>query len=514
MSLIGPPLDGAVDIVDLIAKGLHRSPEETALVCAKTRWTWEQLDSAANRLAGNLLALGLEPGERLATLMPNRVALLVLYLACFRAGLVVTPLNYRYTSREIDHALEVSDAGLLFSHIDREADWAASRRVGQLRRGIVTYGGPLGAGTRYEDLVEKEPPPVSFPTRDPSEPAAIFFTSGSTGPAKGVTHTVASIGWMLAGAAAAFELTPDDVVLPGSSMSHLGSFVWALAGLAAGVRVVVARTFDAHEILPLLQTERPTVVCMIPAALLRLVREHDATHDDFASIRLFRCGSDKVPAELEAEFERLTGHKIDEGYGMTEVGLATLNPPSGLIKSGSVGRPVPGFALVVRGENGVDVPIDAPGQLFMKTPSLTAGYWNDPAATAEAISDGWINSADVMKVDEDGYLWFCGRKKQIIVHDGSNIFPQEVEDALLEHPVVENAAVIGIHDLLHGEIVRAYVALREGAAPVTSSELIAFARERIGYKAPEEIVFLDEIPLNPTGKVDRVALKKQASAHH
>ncbi len=148
MALIGSALDGAVDIVDLIAKGLHRSPDETALVSAKTCWTWGQLESAANRLAGNLLALGLEPGERLATLMPNRVALLVLYLACFRAGLVVTPLNYRYTPREIDHALEVSDAALLFSQTEREADWAASRLVGRLRRGIVTYGGPTGAGTR------------------------------------------------------------------------------------------------------------------------------------------------------------------------------------------------------------------------------------------------------------------------------------------------------------------------------------------------------------------------------
>jgi acyl-CoA synthetase (AMP-forming)/AMP-acid ligase II len=297
-------------------------------------------------------------------------------------------------------------------------------------------------------------------------------------------------------------------------MSHVGSFIWALAGLSRGARVVVARTFDSHEILPLLRAERPTVVCMIPAALLKLVREHGATREDFASIRLCRSGSDKVPAELEAEFERLTGHKIDEGYGMTEVGLATLNPPTGLIKIGSVGRAIGGFELSVRDESGAEVAQDEPGQLYMQTPARMLGYWNDPDATAKTMQGDWLDSGDIMKFDADGYLWFCGRKKQIIVHDGSNIFPQEVEEALLEHPAVENTGVIGVHDLMHGENVRAYVSIREGAERPKVQELIDFARERVGYKAPEEIEFLEEIPLNPTGKVDRVSLKARASAHH
>jgi long-chain acyl-CoA synthetase len=514
MPLSGPPLDQPVDITDLLSVGLDRYPDAAALVSAEMRWTWRELETIANRLAANLLALGLEPGARVATLMPNRTALLIFYLACFRAGLVVTPLNYRYTPREIDHALEVSGAAALLSHVERETDWQASRLAGALPRGIIMYGGGRGLAPRYDALIDSGPSDISFPARDPAEPAAIFFTSGSTGPAKGVTHSVASLGWMLAGAASAFELTAEDIVLPGSSMSHVGSFVWALAGLSDGARVVVARTFDGDEILPLLRAERPTVMCMIPAALLKLVREHGATSEDFASLRLCRCGSDKVPAELEAEFERLTGHKIDEGYGMTEVGLATLNPPSGIIKIGSVGRPIAGFEMSVRGDGGGELAPETPGQLHMRTPARMIGYWNDPDATAKTVRDGWLDSGDIMKVDSEGYLWFCGRKKQIIVHDGSNIFPQEVEEALLEHPAVENAGVIGIHDLMHGENVRAYVALREGVERPKVQELIDFARERVGYKAPEEIEFLDDIPLNPTGKVDRGALKVRAAAHH
>ena len=161
---------------------------------------------------------------------------------------------------------------------------------------------------------------------------------------------------------------------------------------------------------------------------------------------------------------------------------------------------------------GSELPAGANGRLWIRLPTNCIGYWSNPAATAEAIHDGWLDTGDVMRVDEDGYLWFAGRQKQIIVHDGSNFPPQGVEEALLAHPAVASAGVIGIHDLRHGETVRAYVALAAGALAPREAELIAFARERVGYKAPEHVVFLDEIPLTPVGKVDRTALKHRAEA--
>ena len=514
MPFAGPPLDYSVDIQNLLEAGLRRHPDQTALVSAEMQWTWRELDAVANRLGAQWLTMGLKPGDRVASLMPNRTALLIYYLACFKTGLVAVPLNYRYMNRQIDYAIGISGASMLLAHAEREADWLASEQAGRMRHGVITYGGPAGSGLRYEDLIADGPTELDLAPRDPSEPAAIFFTSGSTGQPKGVVHTVDSLGWMFACAAEAFELTADDIVLPGSSISHLGSFMWAHAGLGKGVKVVVARSFEGDEILPLLRSQRPTVLCMIPAALMRLVRDHGATREDFASIRLCRCGSDKVPAELEAEFEALTGHAIDEGYGMSEVGLATLNPPSGRIKLGSVGVPTPGFVMSVRDDDGVEVPVDTPGKLFMKTRSLAAGYWENPEETAVTFQDGWIDSGDMMRVDADGYLWFCGRKKQIIVHDGSNIYPQEVEDALLEHPAIGNAGVVGVHDLLHGEVVRAYLSLRDDAEQPLDQEIIDFARARIGYKAPEQVAFLDQMPLNPTGKIDRVLLKTMAAERH
>jgi long-chain acyl-CoA synthetase len=511
MPLEGPLLNAPVDLRDLLRVGLDTDPDAVAVVSATDQTTWRELDVASDRLARNYVALGLEGGDRIASLVPNRILLLVHYLACFRAGLVATPLNYRYAHPEIDHALEVSGARAIVAHAERADDLADTALAGGLLQ--IGLEGSLGDGPTLEQLVVHDPGPVAFAPTRTSDPAAIFFTSGSTGPAKGVTHSLDSLGWMVASAVDGFELTDADTFLPGSSMSHVGSFLWALASFSIGAHVVVARTFDAGEILPLLRAHRPTILAMIPAALTALVRDHDVTAEDFASLRLARAGADKVSLELEHEFQALSGLLIDEGYGMTEVGLATLNPPRGPIKQGSIGRPVGGFAICVRDDERCECGNGTVGRVWIRTLSQTIGYWDNPEATAQILRDGWLDSGDLARADDDGYLWFFGRKKQIIVHDGSNISPGEVEEAIAEHPGVALVGVVGIHDEVHGENVRAYVTVQDGVERPTSHDLVEFARERIGYKAPEEVVFLDEMPVNPTGKLDRVALKAMAVDH-
>ena len=329
-----------------------------------------------------------------------------------------------------------------------------------------------------------------------------------------MTHSRETLRWMVASAAKALDLGPSDVFLPASSMSHIGSFLWTLAALSAGAEVVVVRSTDAHEVLPLLRDRRPTVMSMIPAALSALIHDHDVEPGDFSSLRLCRSGADKVSTELLAEFAEVAGFPIDEGYGMTEVGLATMNPPSGQIKQGSIGPPVCGFRIELRSEGGDPIDSGEIGKIWIRSPSRMVGYWEAPEATAEVVIDDWLDSGDLARADDDGYLWFFGRKKQVIVHDGSNISPYEVEGALVEHPSVALAGAVGVHDEVHGENVRAYVTLEDGADEAPSrADLIVWCRERIGYKAPDEIVFLDEMPLNPTGKIDRVGLKRMAEDH-
>jgi len=517
MPITGPPLEKPVLLADILKIGLESNPDAPAIVSSDRSWTWRELDAASRRLAANLLSLGLKPGDRAASLMPNRTDLVIYYLACFKAGLVATPLNYRYQAPEIDHALEVTGASILLAHAERDADLALSKLAGQLPLGHITYGTEDDGSQdnrhpTFEELLQTEPTAMDLPRPAADAPAFIFFTSGSTGKPKGVTHTHETFGWMLASAIAGFEFVPEDIFLPASSISHIGASLFSLAGLAAGIRIDVAHAIIGEEVLALLANTRPTLLCMLPAALFALVRDHGADHEHFHSLRVCFAGGDKVSAELEREFVELAGIEIDETYGMSEIGLATINPVSGRNKVGSIGRLAPGFAASIRDEQGRELPVDTDGRLWIQSRSNTIGYWNRPDATAETIVDGWLDTGDVVRVDEEDYLWFDGRQKQIIIHDGSNICPQEVEDSLVEHPAIENAGVVGIHDPVHGESVRGYVTLTANTKRPTVAELITFSRAHVGYKAPEEIVVLDEMPLNATGKIDRASLKRMAES--
>ncbi len=514
MPLYGTPLDDPTAIADLLKLGLETKADEDVVSSLELSLTWGELDNASSRLAKNYLAHGLKPGDRIASLMPNRAQLYIHYLACMKAGLIAVPLNYRYMSPEIDHALRVSGAKTLLTHNERFEDLKLSEQVNRLPLGTITHGAQDREGISLEELVTRESVEIQLPDHDPNSPAFIFFTSGSTGPAKGVTHTFESLRWMMGSAAAAFEFVAGDVLLPGSSISHLGGFLFSLAAISKGAKVLVARSFDPNEIIPLLRNHKPTVLCMIPAALFRVIRDHGANRDDFSSLRMCRAGADTVPLELEKEYMDLTGHPIDEGYGSSEMGIATLNPPSGLIKVGSIGIPTPGFVLSLKDDNGHEVAPGVDGNAWAKTNSIMACYWENPDATDEVKVDGWFDTGDVLRADEEGYLQFRSRKKQIIVHDGSNICPEEVEEALLEHQAVELAGVVGIHDVMHGENVRAFVTIREEVEPPSIVELIRFARSRIGYKAPEDIVIIKEMPVNPTGKIDRIRLKRLAEEEH
>lgn len=511
MPIAGQPLEHPVALPRLLEIGLRMKPDEVALVSLRARWTWAELDRVSRSLAAHYLALGLKPGDRFASLLPNRVELIIHYLACIRAGLVATPLNYRYQAPEIDHALEVSGAVIILAHAERDDDLAKSKLAGKLPLGRISFAASDGPKPSLENLLTTEPATIpDLPEPPADSPVFIYFTSGSTGKPKGVTHTHATLGWMVASAVAGLELTPEDIFLPGCSASHIGASLMSLAGLAAGARVDVARTFDGPELLPLLRATRPSVLCMLPSALFGLVRDHGAAQDDFHSLRLCISGGDKVSGELEREFTALAGFEVDETYGMTEIGIATMNPPSGPNCIGSIGRLSPGFAASVRDDDGRELPAGAEGRMWIKSPSNMVGYWRHPNATAETLVDGWVDTGDIVSIDADGYVWFRGRKKQIIIHDGSNICPQEVEDSLLEHEAVESAGVIGVHDVIHGENVRAYITWRPNVPRPTMTDLIRFSRARVGYKAPDEISVLDEMPINATGKVDRVALKQLA----
>src|SRR4051812_24728741 len=310
MPIAGLPLEQPIDLSQLLETGLRTKPDEPALVSLERKWTWRELDRASRRLAGHYLCLGLKPGDRVASLLPNRGALLVHYLACFKAGLVATPLNYRYQAPEIDHALDVSGASVLVAHAERQDVLAASAQVPRLRLGCIRYGAQGGPDRQLEDLMQTDGPTLDIPPPRPEAPVFIFFTSGSTGKPKGVTHSHDTFGWMVASAIDGLGITPADVFLPATSASHVAASSLSFAGLAAGACVAIARTFGSDELLPLLRRARPSLLCTLPVPLFNLVRDQTSTREDFESIRRCVSGGDKISAELEQEYTALAGHAI------------------------------------------------------------------------------------------------------------------------------------------------------------------------------------------------------------
>ncbi|WP_170416422.1 class I adenylate-forming enzyme family protein [Ruegeria atlantica] len=508
MPISGPELEGPAPLHDLLGHAASDMHDDTALVSGISVWTWQPLKQQIETLAAHMLALGLQPGDRVASLVPNCGELLVHYLACLKAGLVVVPLNYRYTATNIDYALKVSEAQIMLFHAERFEDLEASEQAHQLSLGRNSVGGPVQGARSFEELMHLDPPAAMMPEPDLNALAFIFFTSGSTGTPKGVMHSIRSFGAITASFAQAMCLTNEDVVFPGGSISHVGGLSTAFAGLLVRAPVILDRRFDGDVVLPLLRKWRPTVLVALPAALIALQQDHNAKRADFSSLRLCITGGDKFPVNLEKGFSSLTGLEIKETYGLTEAADCLFDPPNKETKPGSVGIVCPGFSMSVRDSDGNEV---EEGDLWLSGDPMFLGYWKDPKATAEAVQDGCFNTEDIMRVDADGYFWFVGRTKQIIVHDGSNIAPQEVEEAVMAHPAIELAGVVGVHDTVHGENVWAYASVKDGVATPRSKDVVDLARKKIGYKAPEVVIFLDRIPLNATGKVDRLALKKLAA---
>ncbi len=510
MPISGPDLDAPADLADLLRRGLDSAPDAPALIAGDAQWTWRALHDASERLARHYVGIGLTPGDRIASLLPNRAELVVHYLACIRAGLVAMPLNYRYMPPEIDHALGVAEPTALLVHAERGADVADSQMAAHLPLGTITFGRPTQTGRHLETLLAEPALDTALPDLNLDAPAFVLFTSGSVGKPRGVTHSLNSLGAIVASIAQAMELTGEDVLLPGSSLSHVGSLKQVFAGLWVGARTVIARTFDTGELLALMRQTQPTAAFLLPAALFALVRDHRAQPDDFGSLRLVMSSGDVIAVELEREFEALAGMQIVGAYGMTEAGTSHANPSGSRNRLGSVGTNNPGYTSSLQDDAGLEVAIGAEGRHWIRSPGVMLGYWDDNETTRQVLRDGWFDTGDLMRTDADGYFWFCGRRKQIIVHDGSNINPQEVEAAIQAHPAVAVAGVVGVRNPMHGENVWAFVTLKDGAHRPSSDEIIGFARERIGYKAPEAVVFLDALPLNATGKLDRAVLQKTA----
>jgi long-chain acyl-CoA synthetase len=486
-----------MDLGTALRHSAGKTPQKPAVICGDQLISYEALDRSTDTLARWLLRLGLESGDRVAIHWCNSLEVVNLYFACFKADLIAVPVNNRLKSSEIAYILEHSKAKLCFSQPELAPLCEAVRPDCPDLRHIYSTLPPL-ATTESKD--------IALPEVSPERVAAILYTSGTTARPKGVMHTHVS----LTGATELMILLGLDethTVLAVTQLVHIAALACGLLpGIACGGTVVLLPAFDAAQALDLMERWRCTYFLILPAMLRFVVEEQGRSPRDVSSIRLCLAGGDTVPVTLQERFQALFGIPVREIFGMTETVPITCIR-EGAPRVGSVGPALDLVDARVADPTGDVVPDGKIGELQVQSPANCVGYWADPQATASTFNDGWLRTGDLVKRDADGYFWFHGRVKQIIVRGGSNISPQEVEEALYHHPSVLEAGVIGMPDPVHGEKVIAFVALREGLT-ASEQELRDLVRSRIAdYKTPERILFLPALPKGLSGKVQRRDLR-------
>jgi long-chain acyl-CoA synthetase len=455
----------------------------------------------------NLLAAGAEPGDRIAVHLLNGPDAALSYVGCLKAGCIVVPVNTRLKGREIDYILRHSGSAFYIGQPDLYADISGScPAIRGLQRYLTAAATDTGISS-FDDFVRQPGRSASLPAIGMEQTAAILYTSGTTAHPKGVVHSHQSL-LQTARAMREMELDEDQVVLVISSMAHMIGFAMLfLPALVNGATTVITRPFEVESSLDAYARWKCTYTMGLPVILESLLEAQKAAPRDVSSGRFYFCGGDSASPALQEAF-RGRFAPICEIYGCTEIAPASWNRP-GNVRVGSIGRAGDEVAFRIVDVDGSDVESGTVGEIWVRGPHLMTGYWQDARLP---VGDGWFHTGDLARCDGDGFYWFAGRKKEIIVRGGSNISPQEVEAVLYEHPAVAEAGVVGRPDSFWGETVVAHVALRPGHR-LDEAELIAFARERLAdYKTPETVVFHSDLPKSPAGKIQRRALREAERA--
>jgi long-chain acyl-CoA synthetase len=465
--------------------------------------------SRACRLAGGLADLGIAPGERVVVSMANCPEVSMVYQAVWRAGAVVTPATFLLTTPDLRHVIADSQAVAVITtpdFVDRVRE--AVDGLDSVRHVISTSVGSYSDGVvALARLEEADEAPIV--ERADDELAALLYTGGTTGRAKGVMLTHANL-WFTGGAVQKAAHVPGVsrslMTLP---LSHSYGILVTLSGWHTPELpfTVLLRWFDPRMFLELIAEQRVQTSAVVPS-MLHLLLAEPLEEFDLSSLVYLGCGAAPLAPQTAAEIERrIPGVTVRQGYGLTETAALIATNPVGNEKRGSVGVPIPGAEVRIVDEEDRSVAVGVVGEICCRSPAVMRGYWNSPEATAETIRDGWLHTGDIGYLDEDGYLFIVDRKKDVIIRGGFNVYPRDVEDALLEHPAVVGAGVVGRPDDRHGEEVVAFVSL-DSPDSVSAEELVGWGRERIGgYKYPREVHIVDAIPLTAVGKLDRKALR-------
>ena len=469
--------------------------------------TWQssgELAARARRAAAGFVALGVRPGDRVVLFMANCPEVGLTYSALWRAGAVATPVLFLLTDEELRHVLADSGAVAIVTtpeFLPKILGCADGLPV-------VVVDGDGGTAT-FAELESGDE--LAIVDRQPEDLAALLYTGGTTGRSKGVALTHQGLDAAgAAGFAAGYKPGRTVGLLP-LPLAHVYGLMVSCTGLHAVEpgRSILMRWFDPAGFVSLVEEHRVQSAALVPSMLQMLLTQPLEQHD-LSSLERVSSGGAPLAVEVAQELERrVPGLEVREGYGCTETTALIAAQPPEERRLGSVGKPVGGIEIRITGPDGEELKTGEDGEICVRGPLVMSGYWNSPEATAQAIRDGWFHTGDVGHLDEDGYLYVVDRIKDLIIRNGFNVYPRDVEDVLLAHPDVTAAAVVGRPDPKVGEEVVAFVSLSPGSTAAPEA-LVEFTKEHISKaKYPREVRVVDAIPLTSVLKTDRKALRAQ-----
>jgi malonyl-CoA/methylmalonyl-CoA synthetase len=465
---------------------------------------YDELDAASARIAHALIESGCQPGDRVAVQVEKCWQAVALYLGCLRAGLVYLPLNTGYQKSELAYFFSDAEPKVIVCAPEAQSGIAA------LRPEATVLSLDAQGGTLLE-RADAKPERYDTVTQGPNEPAAILYTSGTTGRSKGAVLSHRNLASNALTLVEQWGFTRGDVLLHALPVYHVhGLFVACHCVLLSSSRMLWLPGFDAKEVVDLLP--HATVMMGVPTFYTRLLAEPGFDRQACRHIRLFVSGSAPLLAETFGEFQKRTGQTILERYGMTETGINTANPLNGERVAGSVGPPLPGVSVRVVEDGGQPCPTGTVGAVQVKGPNVFSGYWRMPDKTQEEFTgDGYFRTGDMGEWLPNGYLKIVGRAKDLIITGGLNVYPKEIEERIDAMPGVAESAVIGVPDPDFGEAVTAVVVVRAGHT-LTEPELISALKAEIaGFKVPKRVYFVSQLPRNAMGKVQKKLLRETYS---
>jgi malonyl-CoA/methylmalonyl-CoA synthetase len=474
-----------MNLSELFDSSLKGRPDATALDFQDQAYTFGELESRSNRVAHWLLRNGFRAGDRLCVYLPNCVEMIDLYLGCVKSGVIFVPINILYRDREI-------------SHILRDAE----------PRGVVS-GEPITGEmpvwtrsdlTRYAAAQEDT---RTWANLDGGAPAGIIYTSGTTGTSKGAVLTQNNFAANATNLLTSWRITADDrllLVLPLFHVHGLGNGLHCW--LASGCRMKLLERFAYQTAAEAFLKFRPTLFFGVPTIYVRLLEFDPETAQEIGSfMRLFVSGSAPLPPRVFKDFKKRFGHTILERYGMSETLMNMSNPYAGERRAGTVGLPLPGVSVQLLNHEGNPVRDGETGEIYLRGPNVFPGYWRREDATSDAFVNGFFRTGDLATRSADGYYTLCGRKTDLIISGGFNIYPREIEEFLQVQPEIAEAAVIGVPDELRGEIPVAFVVARSAFDAACMERR---CRDHLAsFKAPRKFVVLDKLPRNALGKIQK-----------